>query len=180
MTGHNLIIRDYLHSSGQAKYFNTTTRNIVVALLLVILILLRIEHHPIPLLLSTTVDNSETHVLETHKDSIKGNQIAELKKLSLFSAETADASDNPYRVGYLAADDPLLFHAPPSNLAARVVGILSSSIHEKSITIIEQNKYQSSYSQGEKMPENNAVVIKIFDDRVIINHQGYYESLLLA
>ncbi|HDL6961241.1 TPA: general secretion pathway protein GspC [Yersinia enterocolitica] len=179
MTGHNLIIQDYLHSFGLAKYFNATTRNIVAALLLVILILLRIEHHPMPLWLSTTVDNSEIHAFETHKDSIKGNQTAELKRLSLFSAEATDASDNPYRVGYLAADDPLLFHAPRSNLAVRVVGVLSSSIHEKSIAIIEQKKHQSSYSQGEKLPENHAVVIKIFDDRVIINHQGYYESLLL-
>lgn len=179
MTGHNLIIRDYLHSSGLAKYFNATTRNIVMALLLVMLILLRIEHHPMPLWLSTTVDNSETDAFEIHKDSIKGHQITELKGLNLFSSETADASDNPYRVGYLATDDPLLFHAPSSTLAARVVGILSSSTHEKSIAIIEQKKHQSSYSQGEKMPDNNAVVIKIFDDRVIINHQGYYESLLL-
>ncbi|MGH1595767.1 type II secretion system protein N [Yersinia proxima] len=174
-----MIIRDYLHSLGLAKYLNTKVRNIVAALLLLILILLRIEHHPLPLWLSTTDDNAETHAPETYKSGIKGNETAELKKLNLFSTETVDASDNPYRVGYLAADDPLLFQAPHSRLTARLVGVLTSSIHEKSIAIIEQNKHQSSYSQGEKLPENHAVVIKIFDDRVIINHQGYYESLLL-
>ncbi|HHL2560675.1 TPA: type II secretion system protein N [Yersinia enterocolitica] len=174
-----MIIRDYLHSLGLTKYFNTKVRNIVAALLLLILILLRIEHHPLPLWLSTTDDNAEIHVPETDKNNIKGHQAAELKRLHLFSAETTDTADNPYRVGYLAADDPLLFQAPRSSLTARVVGVLTSSIHEKSIAIIEQNKRQNSYSQGEKLPENHAVVIKIFDDRVIINHQGYYESLLL-
>ncbi|WP_227739358.1 type II secretion system protein N [Yersinia artesiana] len=174
-----MIIRNYLLSFGLEKYCNAATRNIVAALLLVILILLRIEHHPLPLWLSTAADNSETYVPEKNKNNIKGHQTAELKRLHLFSAETTDAADNPYRVGYLAADDPLLFHAPRSSLTARVVGVLTSSIHEKSIAIIEQNKRQSSYSQGEKLPENHAVVIKIFDDRVILNHQGYYESLLL-
>lgn len=179
MTGHNLIIRDYLHSLGLEKYFNTTTRNIVAALLLVILISLRIEHHLMPLWLSPTTDNSEKYVPEARKDSTKGNQTAELKRLHLFSAETTDASGALYRVGYLAADDPLLFHAPRSKLTARIVGVLSSNMHEKSIAIIEQNKRQNSYTQGEKLLDNNAVVIRIFEDRIIINHQGYYEALLL-
>lgn len=179
MTGHSLIIKNYLRSFGLTTYFNITVRNVVVALLLVILILLRIEHHLMPLWLSSTTENSGIYVPESHKNSVKEHDTVELKRLSLFSPEATDTPANPYRVGYLASDDPLLFQAPRSSLPARLVGVLSSSMHENSIAIIEQNKVQNSYSQGEKLPENHAVVIKIFDDRVIINHQGYYEALLL-
>lgn len=61
----------------------------------------------------------------------------EFKKLSLFLVEMVDVLDNFYWVGYLVVDDLLLFYVLFSNLVVCVVGILSSSIYEKSIIIIE-------------------------------------------
>ncbi|MGE4802337.1 type II secretion system protein N [Yersinia hibernica] len=148
-------------------------------LLLIILIVLRIEQHLMPLWLASTNEKGDTLVVTAHENSAKKYEKVELNRLNLFSAAEGNSRVNPYRVGYLTVDDPLLLQAPRSNLAVNLVGVLSSSLHEKSIAIIEQNKRQNSYVQGEKLPENQAVVIKIFDDRVIINRQGYYEALLL-
>ncbi|AJI95029.1 type IV pilus biogenesis family protein [Yersinia ruckeri] len=153
--------------------------NTFVGLLLFILIILRIEHHLIPLWLPIEPTDAVIPVLTENKNNAREPDIYGLDKLNLFSSNPINSYQSPFRVDNLSYDDPLLFQAPNSKLAVSLVGILSSTVREKSIAIIEKNKHQQSYSLGDKLPENHAEVVKIFGDRVIINHQGNYESLLL-
>ncbi|EOG6956241.1 type II secretion system protein N [Yersinia ruckeri] len=174
-----MIIHNYFRSSVLTKYLNHTVINTFVGLLLFILIMLRIEHHVIPLWLSIEPTDAAMPVLPENKKNAREPDIPGLEQLNLFSSKSINSYPSPFRVGNLSYDDPLLFQAPNSKLAVSLVGILSSTVREKSIAIIEKNKRQQSYSQGDKLPENHAEVVKIFGDRVIINHQGNYESLLL-
>ncbi|CQD37043.1 type II secretion system protein N [Yersinia mollaretii] len=170
------MIRKISHSFGLAAYLNTTAVRVLAALLLVILIMLRIEPDFIPFWHVSAPENIATPVVIPNKKSDGKQAMTELKKRDLFSA---DAPKDIYRVGHLSLEDPLFSQAPPSHLAVRLVGILNSTTPENSIAIIEQNKRQHSYTQGEVLPEKKAVVVKIFADRVIIDQQGYYKSLLL-
>lgn len=179
MSGLTLMIRKISHSLGLATYFNTTAIRVLAALLLVILIMLRIEPHFIPFWQTPVPDNITAPVAIPNKKSDEKQAMTELIKLDLFSAGAVDAPKDIYRVGHLSLEDPLFYQAPPSQLAVRLVGILNSSTPENSIAVIEHNKRQHSYTQGEALPEKKAVVVKIFADRVIIDQQGYYKSLLL-
>ncbi|NIL05040.1 general secretion pathway protein GspC [Yersinia mollaretii] len=176
MSGLTLMIQKIAHSFGLATYFNTTAIRVLAALLLVILILLRLEPHFIPFWHASAPENITASVVIPNKKSDEKQAMTELGKLDLFSA---DAPKDIYRVGHLSWEDPLFSQAPPSHLAVRLVGILNSTTPENSIAIIEQSKRQHSYTQGEVLPEKKAVVVKIFADRVIIDQQGYYKSLLL-
>ncbi|WP_186370159.1 type II secretion system protein N [Yersinia bercovieri] len=179
MAGLNLILRKISHPLGMTTSLNTTVIKMFVAIMLVILIMLRIEYLLIPFWQSPTADNVEAPAVIQKKMNVEKYEMSELRKLDLFSAEADDRSKNIYRVGYLSLEDPLLFQAPVSHLPVSLVGVLSSNIHKNSIAIIEHNKRQSPYIQGEELPDNNAVVVKIFTDRIIIDQQGYYKSLLL-
>ncbi|CNJ23566.1 general secretion pathway protein GspC [Yersinia mollaretii] len=174
-----LMIRKIAHSFGLATYLNTMAIRVLAALLLVIMIMLRIEPDFIPFWHASAPENITAPVVMPNKKSDKKQAMTELKKLDLFSAGAVDAPKDIYRVGHLSWEDPLFSQAPPSHLAVRLVGILNSTTPENSIAIIEQNKRQHSYTQGEALPEKKAVVIKIFADRVILDQQGYYKSLLL-
>lgn len=176
MSGLTLMIRKISHSFCLATYLNTTAVRVLAALLLVILILLRFEPDFIPFWHASAPENITAPVVKPTKKSDEKQVMSELVKLDLFSA---DAPKDIYRVGHLSLEDPLFSQAPLSQLAVRLVGILNSTTPENSIAIIEQNKRQYSYTQGEALPEKKAVVVKIFADRVILDQQGYYKSLLL-
>lgn len=176
MSGLTLMIRKISHSFGLTTYLNTTAVRVLAVLLLVILIMLRVEPDFIRFWHASAPENIAAPVVKSNKKSDKKQAMSELIKLDLFSA---DAPKDIYRVGHLSLEDPLFSQAPLSQLAVRLVGILNSTTPENSIAIIEQNKRQHSYTQGEALPEKKAVVVKIFADRVILDQQGYYKALLL-
>ncbi|CQH60196.1 type II secretion system protein N [Yersinia enterocolitica] len=151
----------------------------IAALALVILILTRIGHHIVPLWPSGLPLVVEKTPTKHHKNNVEKHNIMEIGGLGLFPTEAADTVKDIYRVGYLSLEDPLVLQAPLSHLPLNLVGVLSSSVHENSLAIIEQNKRQRSYIQGDELTEHNAVIVKIFPDRIILNQQGYYKSLLL-
>lgn len=151
----------------------------IAALTLAILILTRIEHHIIPLWSSDLPLDVEKKTTMIQNNNVEKHNVMEVSGLGIFPTKTADTAKNIYRVGNLSLEDPLLLQAPLSHLPFSLVGVLSSSVHENSLVIIEQNKSQRSYIQGDELTEHNAVIVKIFPDRIILNQQGYYKSLLL-
>ncbi|WP_231591920.1 type II secretion system protein N [Yersinia massiliensis] len=151
----------------------------IAALALVILILSRIEHHIIPLWPSELPLVVEKTSVRHHKNDVEKHDVIDIGGLGIFPTGAEDTVKNIYRVGYLSLEDPLFLQAPLSHLPLNLVGVLSSSVHENSLAIIEQNKRQRSYIQGDELTEHNAVIVKILPDRIILNQQGYYKSLLL-
>ncbi|AGB84042.1 hypothetical protein D781_3848 [Serratia sp. FGI94] len=74
--------------------------------------------------------------------------------------------------------DELLLLAPRATLSEKVVGILSSTQQTRCIAIIESDGAQKSYQVGEKI-SGKSTILRILSDRVIINDNGYYASLIL-
>ncbi|WP_082502337.1 MULTISPECIES: type II secretion system protein N [unclassified Erwinia] len=80
----------------------------------------------------------------------------------------------------MSSDDARLFNAPASNLPVQVTGIISSSLPQRSLLIVQSNSRQYSLSPGDPLPESGAELIRIFPDRAIIHYQGKYASLKMA
>ncbi|CAI2092271.1 type II secretion system protein N [Serratia ficaria] len=74
--------------------------------------------------------------------------------------------------------DELLLLAPRATSSEKVVGILSSTQQVRSIAIIESGGAQKSYQIGERI-SGKSIILRILSDRVIINDNGYYASLIL-
>lgn len=85
-----------------------------------------------------------------------------------------------YAVTRWSADDPQLYNAPRSSLSLQVSGILSSSNPLKSHAIINSGQQQFMVSVNDILDGTPARVIRIFPDRIILAHQGRYESLVIA
>jgi|GEM_PF-2255416 len=119
------------------------------------------------------------HVLPAPPSASSAQQaMAEkLPRLGLFAEPSAQTE---MLVADIAADDARLFEAPASQLPYQVAGILSSSAPEKASAIIISGKSQSMVSVGETLAGSQAEIIRVFADRVIIAHQGVYESLRMA
>lgn len=73
--------------------------------------------------------------------------------------------------------DDRMFNAPISGLDFHVTGILNTSRQQHSLAIVRQGQKQYSLLVGDKLPNTNAEIVRIFTDRVIINSGGKYESL---
>lgn len=69
--------------------------------------------------------------------------------------------------------------APVSRLAARITGLAASSDPKQSRVIIQLNGEEKVYYIGEKLSGANARIENIYPDRVIIDHNGKFESLLM-
>lgn len=94
----------------------------------------------------------------------------------------AEGADDPYpqEDERMSSDDERLFNAPASTLPVQITGIISSSLPQRSLLIIQSNGGQLSLSPGERLPASNAELIRIFPDRAIIYHNGKYASLKMA
>lgn len=80
----------------------------------------------------------------------------------------------------MSSDDERLFNAPASTLPVQVTGIISSSLRQHSLLIVQSNARQYSLSQGDRLPESGADLVRIFPDRAIIRYNGKYASLTMA
>lgn len=89
-----------------------------------------------------------------------------------------NAPSSPFSTQLLHAQDPGIFYAPRSALPLRVTGLVIGAGEQQSMAIIEHNARQASYLQGDLLLDGQARLVRLFPDRVIIDHQGNYESLL--
>lgn len=107
---------------------------------------------------------------------LKTAQSAITPNVLLFTEKNAWS---PYAVGEIAPDDEQLRHAPRSTLPVKVVGILHHRSAQHSQAILAGNQQQFTVSVHDALPNHPAQVMRIFIDRVIVQHRGHYESLLL-
>lgn len=84
-----------------------------------------------------------------------------------------------FHIDAIDLSDPEITKAPASALAIRLTGILHHQNIEKSLAIIERNTQQSMLLTGDKLPGADAEIARIFKDRIIILHQGKYESIAM-
>lgn len=75
--------------------------------------------------------------------------------------------------------DEQMLRAPESALPVKVTGLLSSDIDSHSIAIVQQNQQQVTLSIGDTLPATTATIVRILPQRVIIRHQGKFETLTL-
>lgn len=79
-----------------------------------------------------------------------------------------------------SAHDESLDQAPLSSLKLRITGLLASSDAARSIVIMAKGNQQFSLMTGDSTPGNEARIIAILRDRIIVNYRGRNEAILLA
>ena len=79
-----------------------------------------------------------------------------------------------------SAHDESLDQAPLSSLKLRITGLLASSDAARSIVIMAKGNQQVSLMTGDSAPGNEARIIAILRDRIIVNYRGRNEAILLA
>lgn len=104
--------------------------------------------------------------------------LAELYGGEAKPAEMGDTRER-FRINGSTANDSLLLAAPLAQRQDRVVGILTSSNPLKNIAIIDSTGKQMSYGVNDRI-NGMAAIIKIFEDRVVINENGFYAALVLS
>jgi type II secretion system protein C len=107
---------------------------------------------------------------------VQSAQHAHPLTLTLFNEKNAWS---PFAVGEIALNDATLREAPRSTLPVKVVGIVHHRSAQHSLAILSGNQQQFTVSVDEALPNYPAQVARIYQDRVILQHRGHYESLLL-
>lgn len=102
--------------------------------------------------------------------------IAALKALALFGSANAPGAaeaDKP-------AEQPMVIAAEETKLDLLLMGVVDSNQPEAARAIIAKGNQQDVYAPGDKLPVGNQVSLdRVLADRVILNNNGRYESLLL-
>lgn len=105
--------------------------------------------------------------------------VQELKKLyEVTTNHSQKREKDRFLVREHLADDTVLRAAPKANSHDNIVGILTSSTPEKNIAIIESAGKQQSYSVQDRVA-GTLTILKIFNDRVIVNENGSYAAFIL-
>ncbi|MBZ6074510.1 GspC family type II secretion system variant ExeC [Aeromonas schubertii] len=99
------------------------------------------------------------------------SDLGAITRLALFgkAAPTEEAGQDRA----IAAD------APQTRLNVQLTGVLASSDPAKSIAIIANGGVQNSYGVGDIIDGTQAKIRQVYPDRVIIEHQGRDETLML-
>ena len=78
-----------------------------------------------------------------------------------------------------SADGKTLAEAPVSTLKLRITGLLASSDAARSIAIMAKGNQQVSLGVGDSTPGNEAKIVAILNDRLIVNYRGRNEAIPL-
>ncbi|QIT30435.1 type II secretion system protein GspC [Raoultella terrigena] len=78
-----------------------------------------------------------------------------------------------------SADGKTLAEAPLSALKLRITGLLASSDAARSIAIVAKGNQQVSLGVGDSIPGNEAKIVAILNDRLIVNYRGRNEAIPL-
>ena len=77
------------------------------------------------------------------------------------------------------SDDVALLDAPPTRLGITLTGTLTGS-EDRTLAIVAQNDYQQSVRPGDVLRNIPAKVIRIAEDRIVIEISGEYATVHLA
>lgn len=98
----------------------------------------------------------------------------ELAPFTLFGS----AEKTPPAPG-VSTDGKSLAQAPLSALKLRITGLLVSSDAARSIAIVAKGNQQVSLGVGDSTPGNEAKIVAILNDRLIVNYRGRNEAIPL-
>lgn len=70
-------------------------------------------------------------------------------------------------------------NAPKTRLNLKLTGIVAASDPEYSSVIIDYKGTQSSYFMDSKVDGTNAVIVQIYQDRIILEVEGSHQTLML-
>ncbi len=101
---------------------------------------------------------------------------SEMPALSLFQEAGAWSR---FHIDAIALSSPEIKDAPASTLKLKVTGILYHHDATKSVAIVESNKQQTMLQAGDPLPGAEAKIALVLNDRIIIAHQGKYESIAM-
>lgn len=88
--------------------------------------------------------------------------------------------DRTWIVSESQPDASILRNAPISQLPLRLAGIINSGECESSLAVVEINKVQTTWACEDIASLDGVKIVHFFVDKIIINNNGYYESLPLA
>lgn len=109
----------------------------------------------------------------TNEFNKKTKMIAEIKKYDLFKHRNRDDELKNELIENVELDNSPLYIG-----GVKLVGVLKHTEEEKSIAIIDLNGKQDLYFVGDKIESDTSIVIvKILNDKVIINKNKEYYSL---
>lgn len=70
-------------------------------------------------------------------------------------------------------------NAPETKLSLTLTGVVASTTEEEGAAIISNRNTQNTYGIGEKIEGTQAILSRVFADRVIISNRGAKETLML-
>lgn len=91
---------------------------------------------------------------------------------------SATGTGEHFRIHGAEIDDALLLDVPRAKLTATLVGILMSSNPAKHMVIIESAGQQTSYGLNDRIA-GKFTILRILQDRIVINENGFYAALIL-
>jgi general secretion pathway protein C len=103
------------------------------------------------------------------QNSTNSLNLADIKRLNLFG----DYNAAPVEETAVTVD------APVTRLSLTLTGVVASSEKGQGAAIIENLKQQQTYGIGEKIEGTNALLQKVYSDRVIIKNGATNETLML-
>lgn len=84
-----------------------------------------------------------------------------------------------YKVRPQDITDEIINSAPESRLVGKITGLLLSSNENKSLVIIERSGKQNGYGIGDRIADSNVVILRILQNKILLNENGYYASMIL-
>ncbi|MEE4409825.1 MULTISPECIES: type II secretion system protein N [unclassified Serratia (in: enterobacteria)] len=83
-----------------------------------------------------------------------------------------------YKISSQGLNDDVINNAPETRLAGRITGLLLSDDHKHSLVIIERAGKQASYGMGDRIAGSNLVILRILQDKILLDENGYYASMI--
>ncbi len=132
-----------------------------------------------------TMEVSPKHIrnksaVESHVEFPSKAEVMEMNNMHLFGRyqEEKDGSNSSgYKVGMHDITPELMAKVPDSALVGKISGLLYSDNAQKSLVIIESAGKQAAYGVGDRLSENNAIILRILQDKILLNEKGYYTTL---
>lgn len=84
-----------------------------------------------------------------------------------------------YKVNLQGINDDVINNAPETRLAGKITGLLLSDNHKYSLVVIERAGKQASYGMGDRIADSNVVILRILQDKILLDENGYYASMIL-
>ncbi|MBL3525159.1 general secretion pathway protein GspC [Serratia plymuthica] len=84
-----------------------------------------------------------------------------------------------YKISSQGISDDVINNAPETRLAGKVTGLLFSDNPKHSLAIIERSGKQASYGMGDRIANSNVVVLRILQDKILLDENGYYALMIL-